>query len=109
MVAKPPRLICNPTKKEIRLLLSFVSIQISLINELEKQFPVLKTVGSQNWKENEEHLKELVEKCQFLEGKNEWAEENFQRLEENLVETQEEVLKAQASFFNIKYGLGAHC
>lgn len=42
------------------------SIQISWINELEKQFPVLKTVGSQNWKENEERLKTLVTQKQQI-------------------------------------------
>ncbi|WP_375561499.1 AAA domain-containing protein [Bernardetia sp. OM2101] len=42
------------------------SIQISWINELEKRFPVLKTVGSQNWKENEERLKSLVTQKQQI-------------------------------------------
>ncbi|AFM05979.1 hypothetical protein Fleli_3664 [Bernardetia litoralis DSM 6794] len=36
------------------------SIQISWINELEKRSPILKTVGSQSWEENEKHLKDLV-------------------------------------------------
>lgn len=42
------------------------SIQISWINEFEKRFPVLKTVGSQNWKENEERLKHLVTQKQQI-------------------------------------------
>lgn len=42
------------------------SIQISWINQLEKQFPILKTVGSQNWKENEERLKHLVTQKQQI-------------------------------------------
>ncbi|WP_338767737.1 AAA domain-containing protein [Bernardetia sp. ABR2-2B] len=42
------------------------SVQISWINELEKRFPILKTVGSQNWDENEERLKELVAQKQQI-------------------------------------------
>ncbi|WP_291724755.1 AAA domain-containing protein [Bernardetia sp.] len=52
---------------EIEILTLFDnSIQISLINELEKQFPILKTVNSQNWQENEERLKELVAQKQQI-------------------------------------------
>ncbi|WP_338790624.1 AAA domain-containing protein [Bernardetia sp. MNP-M8] len=42
------------------------SVQISWINELENHFPILKTVGSQNWKENEERLKTLVAQKQQI-------------------------------------------
>ncbi len=42
------------------------SILISWIKELEKRFPVLQTVGSQNWKENEERLKVLVTQKQEI-------------------------------------------
>ena len=42
------------------------SVQISWINELEKRFAILKTVASQNWKENEERLKTLVTQKQQI-------------------------------------------
>ena len=32
-----------------------------------------------------------------------WAEENYKKLEEDLAETQEEVMRAQASYYNLKY------
>ena len=42
------------------------SVQISWINELEKRFPVLKTLNSENWKDNEKLLKHLVSQKQQI-------------------------------------------
>jgi superfamily I DNA and/or RNA helicase len=66
-VADSSQVVANNQLNETEFLNLFDnSILISWINELEKRFPILKTVGSQNWKENEERLKSLVTQKQQI-------------------------------------------